>query len=250
MFSKDIVDNDKFYDLPLTSQLLYFHLGLQADDDGFIYPKSVARKAGLKIEDLKPLIEEGFVIPFSTGVVVITDWKRHNYIRKDTYTETQFKDEMKALNLGLNDQYILGPSTDRQRLVHEPSPQDRLGKDRLGKDREREEAPEKTTNSLRLTKNQITVFCKEYPNLTRDEVREQAGKCNDYMAVSSNDYSNPGLFFRGWLKRYSKEKAVRQVKETNELALKRKLEASSLSEEELVENLRKMEEIRKKVFKQ
>ena len=85
-----------------------------------------------KHDDLKLLAAKGFIIPFETGVVVITHWKVHNYIRKDTYTETAYQDEKAALQLKDNKVYFL-PSTDCIRTVDEPSTQYRLDKNRLDK---------------------------------------------------------------------------------------------------------------------
>ena len=84
MFSLDVVDTDSFLDMPVTSQALYFHLGMRADDDGFVSsPKKIAKSSGCNADDLKVLISKGFLIPFSSGVVVITDWKVNNYLRMD-----------------------------------------------------------------------------------------------------------------------------------------------------------------------
>lgn len=98
MFSKDVIDSDRFYDLPFNSQLLYFHLGMAADVKGFVEPKKVARTVGLKIEDIKPLIHSNFVIPFESGVVVITHWNLNNQTREDREAETVFKTELAQLD--------------------------------------------------------------------------------------------------------------------------------------------------------
>lgn len=98
MFSNDITDSDKFLDLPFNSQLLYFHLGMHGDVKGFVQPKRVTRSVGLKIEDLKPLIEEGFVIPFESGVVVITHWNINNQTREDREASTRFIKELAQLS--------------------------------------------------------------------------------------------------------------------------------------------------------
>ena len=103
MFSKTVVDSDAFSDMPLTTQALYFHLGMQADDDGFVNsPKKIQRSIGATADDMKLLIAKGFIIPFNSGVIVITHWKVHNYIRKDTYNETTCREE-KALLVGISD---------------------------------------------------------------------------------------------------------------------------------------------------
>lgn len=106
MFSKDIIDSDKFYDLPFNSQLLYFHLGMNGDVKGFVEPKKVCRMVGVKIEDLKPLIHAGFVIPFESGVVVITHWNINNLTREDREAPTRFVEELAMLKSN-NNEYLL-----------------------------------------------------------------------------------------------------------------------------------------------
>lgn len=139
MFAKSVIDSDAFSDMPLTTQALYFHLGMQADDDGFVNsPKKIQRSIGATVDDMKLLIAKGFIIPFNSGVIVITHWKIHNYIRKDTYNETTCREEKALLELRENKIYYMpghAPSTDCIRTVDEPLTQVRIGKDRIGKDR-------------------------------------------------------------------------------------------------------------------
>lgn len=97
MFSQQITDSDSFLDMPLSAQALYFHLGMTADDDGFVNnPKRIQRLIGANEDDLKLLIAKKFIIAFESGVVVIKHWKINNYIPKDRYTPTVYTDE-KAL---------------------------------------------------------------------------------------------------------------------------------------------------------
>ena len=139
MFAKTIIDSDAFLEMPTTSQLLYFHLAMRADDDGFVNkPKSLMRMVGCKDDDLKLLFVKKFLIPFESGVVVIKHWKIHNYIRKDTYTETKYKEEKATLELDENSAYRLADATPlqlRDESVTSPSTQDRLGQVSTGKDR-------------------------------------------------------------------------------------------------------------------
>lgn len=94
MFSLDVVDTDLFLDLPASSQNLYFHLGMRADDDGFVAsPKKITAMVNCSADDLKLLIAKGFVIPFPSGVCVIREWKVNNYIQKDRYTPTRYLDD-------------------------------------------------------------------------------------------------------------------------------------------------------------
>lgn len=100
MFSLDVIDTDRFLDLPPTTQNLYFHLGMRADDDGFVRsPRMVVTLSRSTSEDLKILIEKGFVIPFPSQVLVITDWRQNNYIRTDRYKPTRFQKEKELLML-------------------------------------------------------------------------------------------------------------------------------------------------------
>jgi len=130
MFSKTIIDSDAFLDMPSSTQALYFHLSMRADDDGFINnPKKIQRMTGSSEDDIKLLILKNFIIPFESGVVVIKHWKIHNLIRSDRYKETVYKDEKAMLITKENSSYTIGIPNDNQM-----EPQVRLGKDRLVKD--------------------------------------------------------------------------------------------------------------------
>jgi hypothetical protein len=137
MFAKTIIDSDAFLEMPATAQMLYFHLAMRADDDGFINnPKRIMRMIGSGEDDLRLLILKKFIIPFESGVVVIKHWKIHNYIQCDRYKETVYKEEKRHLITEENKAYSMLEDTciqDGYRL----DTQDRLGKDRLelGKDR-------------------------------------------------------------------------------------------------------------------
>lgn len=131
MFSLSVVDTDRFLEMPSSTQALYFHLGMRADDDGFVAaPKSIAAICGCSVDDIRLLAMKGFVQAFETGVLVIIDWKENNKIRKDRYTPTKFTHEKMLLDGNQN-----GNQSDTQTAT-EWLPQDRLGKDRIGKVRE------------------------------------------------------------------------------------------------------------------
>jgi len=141
MFAKTIIDSDAFIDMPLSTQALYFHLSMRADDDGFINnPKKIQRMIGCGDDDLKLLIAKAFLIPFETGIVVIKHWKIHNYIRSDRYKPTVYHDEAAQVNIKKNKAYTL---EDTGKRLAEPvgipngyqrDTQVRLGKVRLGED--------------------------------------------------------------------------------------------------------------------
>ena len=108
MFSLGVLDTDAFLDMPLSAQALYFHLNLRADDDGFVgNPKRIAQTIGASIDDLKLLVVKRFVIAFEDGVIVIKHWRMHNVIKKDRYTETNYTDDLKMLDIKDNGAYTL-----------------------------------------------------------------------------------------------------------------------------------------------
>ena len=136
MFSRKITESDQFLDMPMSAQSLYFHINMQADDDGFVgNVKTIKRMIGASDDDLKLLIAKQFLIPFDTGIVVIRDWKIHNYIQKDRYTETFYKHEKAMLETTDNKQYQV-MDTECIQNVSSLDTQVRLGKDRLGKERD------------------------------------------------------------------------------------------------------------------
>ena len=131
MFSLKIVDSDAFLDMGQTAQLLYFHLSMRADDDGFIgNPKKIMRMIGSSDDDMKVLLSKRFLLPFDSGIVVIKHWKIHNYIQNDRYSPTQYTEEMKTLKEKENGAY-----TECIQNVYTLETQVRVGKARIGKDR-------------------------------------------------------------------------------------------------------------------
>lgn len=134
MFAKTIIDSDAFLDMPISARLLYYDLGMRADDDGFVNsPKKIMKMVGASTDDMNVLILRKFILPFETGVVVLKHWRIHNYIRKDTYNETPYKKEKSMLVLDENKSYTL-IDNNSQLAVHEPSTQVRIDKDSLDKD--------------------------------------------------------------------------------------------------------------------
>ena len=106
MFTQKIIDSDAFLDMPLSTQSLYFHLNMRADDDGFVNnPKKIVRMVGASEDDLKLLAVKRFIICFDNGVIVIKHWRMHNLLRKDRYTETQYVEQMKSLKIKENGAY-------------------------------------------------------------------------------------------------------------------------------------------------
>ena len=144
MFAKTIIDSDAFLDMSASAQALYFHLGMRADDDGFVNnPKKIQRIINASDDDLKILFAKRFIIGFETGVIVIKHWKMHNYIQRDRYKPTVYQDEKARLFTKDNKSY-----TEKQGYISDVSTLDtvciqdassldtqvRLGKDSVVKD--------------------------------------------------------------------------------------------------------------------
>lgn len=106
MFAMSIVDSDAFLSMPLSTQSLYFHLGMRADDDGFVNsPKKVMRMIGATEDDMNILIAKRFLLVFDSGIIVIKHWKINNYIQRDRYKETLYIDEKDSLRIKENGAY-------------------------------------------------------------------------------------------------------------------------------------------------
>lgn len=136
MFAKTIIDSDAFLDMPMSARLLYYDLGMRADDDGFINsPKKIMRMIGASNDDVNILIARKFVIPFDSGVVVIKHWRINNYLRNDRYTETKYLEEKSNLEVDKNGSYTAKNNTGIPVGIPTVSTgKVRLGKDSIGKD--------------------------------------------------------------------------------------------------------------------
>ncbi len=181
MMSKSIIKSDTFLDMPATTQNLYFHMLLDADDDGFINaPKSIMRMIGAKDDDMKVLAAKQFVIPFESGVVVIKDWKIHNYIQNDRYKPSTFP-ERDLLNIQKDKTYTLKSDVSRMdtECIQPVSiGKDRLGEVRLGKDR---------IGKDRVGKDSIDTLC----HVTHDDVDKSHFEIIEYLNLKTGSKFKP-----------------------------------------------------------
>jgi len=135
MFSRKITETDRFLEMPLSSQALYFHLNMGADDEGFIdKAKTIQRTIGASDDDMKLLIAKGFIIPFDSGVVVIRHWRIHNYIRSDRFQSTLHQDEKTQLEYDHSKTAMLKPLENVIPNGYHLDTQDRVSKVSLDKD--------------------------------------------------------------------------------------------------------------------
>ena len=139
MFAKTIIDSDAFLDMPLSTQALYFHLSMRADDDGFLNNyKKIMRTIGANQNDYDLLLVKNFLIQFDDGICVIKHWRIHNYIRNDRYKPTVYQENMQLLGIKDNKAYTKNQQeetsiNDKKDLVYQMDTQVRLGKDSIDK---------------------------------------------------------------------------------------------------------------------
>ncbi|EMW6076442.1 TPA: replisome organizer [Enterococcus faecium] len=226
MFAKTIIDSDAFLDMPLSTQALYFHLSMRADDDGFINnPKKIQRMVGCGDDDLKLLMAKRFILVFESGVIVIKHWKIHNYIRNDRYKPTLYQDEKALLADKDNKAYTfaeeipkhdekLGIPDDNQ-TVHQMDTQVRLGKVRLGKVSKeiKDITPSKKTKAkpirhkygeyknVLLSDEQMEKLKIEFPN----DYQERIERLSEYCESSGKTYKNYLATIRSWARKEKSE---------------------------------------------
>ncbi|MGH1847114.1 replisome organizer [Enterococcus gilvus] len=208
MFAKTIIDSDAFLDMPLSSQALYFHLSMRADDDGFINnPKKIQRMVGSSEDDLKLLIAKRFIIAFESGVIVIKHWKIHNYIQKDRYKPTLYQEEKSILTNKNNNSYTVDTE-----CIHDGyslETQVRLGKDRLelGKDRKdiTPSQPKATParhkygeyKNVLLSDVQLEKLKKEFPA----DWEARIERVSSYCESTGKSYKNYFATIKNWAKK-------------------------------------------------
>ena len=108
MFSKDIVRSDAFLELPISSQALYFQLGMDTDDRGYISnAKSLIRMLGANQGDLEPLVGKGFVLVRGDSLLLQKHFRLNNYIQADRFKETTYLEDLKTLFIEENGAYTI-----------------------------------------------------------------------------------------------------------------------------------------------
>ena len=224
MFAKSIIDSDSFLEMPQSTQLLYFHLSLRADDDGFINkPKTIQRMVGCKDDDMKLLVAKQYIIPFDTGIVVIKHWRIHNYIQKDRYNETNCRDEKSLLTLDENKVYQLDTTCIQD--GHTLDTQVRLGKDRLelGKDRidiEGQDEPASKSQRHKYGKYKNVLLTDEDMGELQNEFsdwEDRIERLSSYIGSTGKKYKNHLITIRNWARK-DKEKPSTERKSFSELA--------------------------------
>lgn len=232
MFAKTIIDSDAFLEMPATSQLLYFHLCMRADDEGFINkPKSIMRLVACRDDDLRILYARKFIIPFESGIVVIKHWKIHNYIRGDRLQVTKYLEEKAQLEITDNQSYTLcQPNVSQMSAKCQPDvsqltvkchTQDRLGKDSIDKDNNIYASCEATPPQNAYKKERKTAIKHKYgeyenvllTDMELEKLKEKFSDWNErierlsiYIASKGTKYKSHYATILSWSRREQEKK--------------------------------------------
>lgn len=254
MFSDEITTSDAFLDMPMESQLLYFHLGMNADDDGFIAnTKMTQRIIGAGDDALKLLFVKKFLVAFENGVCVIKHWRINNYIRKDIYRETKYIEQKRRLYIRENGAYSLradnavplpaGHFTLKDKFGKDPenepvddtyTPRARngdVGKDSIGKDRLDKDSTEQTVKTQPVEKKKLEKDSygeMEKVKLTPEEYQKLVDRIGEkntqilifeldtYIASKGAKYQSHYATLLNWAKRKAMDQLQKaKVEQTN-----------------------------------
>ena len=172
MFTKRITESDSFLDMPSSTQMLYFHFSMNADDDGFVNnPKKIQKMCGASDDDFKLLIAKSFIILFDSGIIVIKHWKMHNYIQADRYRPTDYVEEKSMLGIKSNKAYTLDVSKmDTECIQNGYIGKDSIGKVSIDKDSKDKDSKgesvrgEKAKRFYPPTLDEVKKYCEERKN--------------------------------------------------------------------------------------
>ena len=201
MFAKTIIDSDAFLEMPLTSQALYFHLSMRADDEGFINnPKKIARMIGAADDDLRVLASRKFIIPFESGIVVIKHWRIHNYIQKDRFKATVYAEERSTLTVKENGAYTASDALDTECIQNGYSLDTQVRLESVNsKSKDNREAPRHLYGPYKnvlLSDSDLEKLKAEFA-----DYGERIDRLSEYMASSGKTYRSHLATIRNWAKR-------------------------------------------------
>lgn len=157
MFAKSVIGSARFLRMPPSSRLLYYDLGMAADDDGVVEAFSVMRMTGAVEDDLKVLVTKGFVSVLNEDLVsYILDWSKNNQIRKDRYQPSIYQNLL--LQIEAVDQVVTDGQPDgNQRLTQYREVKVRSDQDRVGEKEAADKPPTRTSD------NNFDRFWQAYP---------------------------------------------------------------------------------------
>lgn len=213
MFAKTIIDSDAFLEMPATTQMLYFHLSMRADDEGFLNnPKRIMKMIGASEDDMRILLSKRFILAFESGVVVIKHWRIHNYIQKDRFKPTVYQEERAKLDVKDNGSYTNLPlDTTCIQNGYTLDTQVSIGKVSKGKDSVEEKKPRHkygVYNNVLLSDEEYGKLIDEFPF----DYDSRIERLSEYIASTGKSYKSHLATIRMWAR---KDKAV--VKKTDDV---------------------------------
>lgn len=182
MFSKRIVESTRFLRMPATSQNLYFHLGMLADDDGIVEAYPVMCTTGASEDDLRVLVSKKFVTVLNQDTVTyINDWLEHNTIRADRKKDSIYKDLLLEV---VPDAEIIEPKQSyysRQKEIcqtnggqngdkeqtNDSLSKDKISKGKLSKDKRSKDKRSKENIDYQQIADLYNETCVSFPRLTK-----------------------------------------------------------------------------------
>ncbi len=231
MFDKKVVGSDKFLDLPNSTKALYFMAGMEADDKGFFQPRKLQRMCGFSEDDFKLLIAKSYFIPFESGVMVVTDWNKNNWLDSRRVTETEYVDELKLLKL-INQKYefitendVAKPMLSQYSIEENSIEENNIEKERV----------ERKRNFVKPTIDEIQEYCRERNNGINAEAFYDFYESKNWY-VGKNKMQNWKACVRTWEQRNDKN-----IKKDIPEWLNRNIEAEEATREEQqeIENMLK-----------
>ena len=201
MFTKKITESDAFLEMPLSTQCLYFHLNMFADDDGFVNsPKRVVRTIGANEDDLKLLISKSFILVFESGVIVIKHWRMHNTLQNDRYHPTDYQEEFAMLGLKTNKAYTWKQNgnileTELNITKHNLTKHNKDIKHKYGE-----------YQNVLLSDEELEKLKNEFPS----DYEERIERVSAYCASSGKTYKNYLATIRNWAKKDKPKEEPRQ----------------------------------------
>jgi hypothetical protein len=196
MFDQEVIDTDIFLDMSPTARLLYYDFGMRADDDGFISsPRKIMRMTNASEDDFKVLLAKKFIIPFESGVCVIRHWKINNYLRKDRYVETIYKQEKAKLLEDENGTYVLDEKKNALPLNPHEMEENKLG--------------------IPNGNQRYTQYSKEKKRIVKKRIEKKGAKKEDIILPDWLDQEK----WKEWLK-YRKERKLTCSKMTLDRQIK------------------------------
>lgn len=207
MFSKRVVGSARFLKMPISTQCLYFHLGLNADDDGIVEAYTTIKQIGATEDDLKVLVAKGFCKVLNEDLVTyITDWRENNKLRADRKIDSIYKDLLLQMVPDADVQQARRRA-DLNPLAKDGRPMDvqwtsngphRLGEVRIGKDNTHTTGGKLECgklNNVYLTQDQLDELYRLIPSQAERYI-ERFGR---YKAIKNVESHDDYAWIRGWM---------------------------------------------------